>query len=82
MDPAKHIKRSLAGDINEQTKFNKRHGGVSDTLKRMKKRPGGTYNIRTTRRDGFVFMRDVKPASWLKGKKWGWKPPKKNVSGK
>lgn len=59
--------KGLQDDLDHQIRYNKKHGGPSEALKRMKKRP-------ETRRDGRHFTGDMKPASWLKGKKWGWKP--------
>ena len=63
--------RGLDQDLARQTKQTKKMGGPSDTLKRMKKRPEGGI-----RRDGYLFMGDIEPAPWLKGKKWNWKPKK------
>jgi len=45
--------RGLDEDLARQARQTKKMGGPSDVLKRMKKRPGGTYNIRKTRRDGY-----------------------------
>ncbi len=64
----KHL-RGLDDDLNRGIKYNKKHGGVSDALKRIKKRP-------ETRRDGYCFMGDIDPELQSKNKPWNWKPKK------
>jgi len=65
--------RGLDGDLARQTKKTRKSGGASKALRMAKKRPEGGQG---TRRDGYCFTGDIKPAWWLKNKKWGWKPPK------
>ncbi len=45
--------RGLTQDHNRQAKETRKMGGPTDALRRVKKRPGGTYNIRNTRKDGY-----------------------------
>ena len=70
MEPAKHM-RGLQSDLNHQLKMNKGKG-PSDALKKIMKRPGGVYNPRKTRRDGYCCMGDIDQELQPK-KKWNWK---------
>lgn len=37
----------LEADLNEQIKYNKRHGGPSEALRKLRPRPSGVSNWRT-----------------------------------
>jgi len=55
MAQLKHY-RNIDNDFRKGARQAQKMGGPSDALQKLKKRPGGTYNIRGTRADGYCYM--------------------------